>query len=88
MPDSQTNVKVEAGGGADATEFRVMLARFETKLDLVLGQHDHRLNDHESRVRSLEERKTVSPAQLLATSASVVALMGGTFTVLDRLFAK
>lgn len=69
------------------TEFRVLLARFETKLDLVLGQHQAELQDHEHRIRNVEERKTVSPAQLLATSATVVALTGGVLTVLDRLTA-
>jgi len=70
----------------DAVELRILLARFETKLDIVLGQHDATLKDHESRLRAVEDRRTVSPAALLASSATVVALMGGTFTILDRLF--
>jgi len=72
----------------DATEVRIMLARFETKLDLVLGQHGATLKDHEVRLRSVEDRKTVSPSQLLASCATAVALMGGTFTILDRVIAK
>lgn len=81
----QTNVKVETSN-ADATEFRVMLARFETKLDLVLGQHDSRLTDHEARIRTVEERKTVSPMAMLASSATAVALVGGVLTFLDRIY--
>lgn len=84
MDGGSTTLKVEAG--QDATEIRVLLARFETKLDIVLGQHDTRLNDHETRLRTVEERKTVSPSALLASSATVVALVGGTLTFLDRLY--
>jgi hypothetical protein len=70
----------------DATEVRVMLARFETKLDIVLGQHSATLKDHESRLRVVEDRKTVSPTALLASSATVIALIGGVFTILDRVY--
>jgi hypothetical protein len=84
MPET-TNVKVEAP--SDNTEVRIMLARFETKLDLVIGQHGEQLKDHETRIRTVEERKTVSPMQLLATSATAVALFGGVVTFLDRLYA-
>lgn len=85
--DGQTNVKVETGQqGVDNMDLRILLARFETKLDLVLSQHDGRLVDHEARVRILELRKTVTPMGLLASSATLVALMGGTFTILDRLY--
>jgi hypothetical protein len=85
--DGQTNVKVEAVM-SDEVKFHVTLARLETKIDLVLSQHGQRLEDHESRIRSVEERKTVSPSQLLASSATVIALMGGTFTILDRVVGK
>lgn len=84
MPD--TNVKIEQAA-PDQMDLRILLARFETKLDLVLGQHDSRLIDHEARVRTLEDRKTVTPMGLLASSATVVALMGGTFTILDRVYS-
>ena len=91
MPETNMSgtLKVDGLNSAnDTTEVRIMLARFETKLDLVLGQHGQKLDDHEGRLRAVEDRKTVSPSQLLATSAKVVALMGGSFTVLDRLLAK
>lgn len=85
--EGQTTVKVETSP-ADELKFHVTLARLETKIDLVLSQHGQRIEDHESRIRAVEERKTVSPSQLLASSATVIALMGGTFTVLDRVFTK
>lgn len=71
----------------DATEFRILLARFETKLDLVLGQHGAKLDDHEARIRVVEDRKTVSPSQLLAGCTGVIALIGGTLALLDRIYA-
>ena len=83
---TEHSVKVEAAPVADNTEIRILLARFETKLDLVLGQHDNRLTDHEARLRTVEERKVVSPTALLASSATVIALMGGVFTILDRIY--
>ena len=86
MPLNVTTNPVNPDGTTDSTEVRIMLARFETKLDLVLGQHEHTIADHEARLRAVEERKSVSPAQLLASSATVVALLGGTFTVLDRVY--
>lgn len=89
MTEIAGTVKLDAGVNTnDSTEVRIMLARFETKLDLVLGQHSSMLKDHESRIRLVEERKTVSPSQLLASCATAVALMGGTFTILDRVLVK
>lgn len=67
-------------------ELRIALARFETKLDIILGQHDSALKDHEHRIRTIEEKRFVSPAALLASSATVVALLGGTFTILNQLY--
>lgn len=64
-----------------------------------LDNHGETLNDHEGRLRGLErdmphdahdrlraveERKTVSPAQLLATTASGVAILGGALTFLQN----
>ena len=91
MPETEIGgtVKIDGiGNPNDTTEVRIMLARFETKLDLVLGQHGQKLEDHEGRLRAVEDRKTVSPTALLASSATVVALMGGTFSILDRVLAK
>jgi hypothetical protein len=84
--ESRTTSTFETTGDAQM-EIRILLARFETKLDLVLGQHEATLKDHESRLRTVEDRKTVTPMALLASSATVVALLGGVFTILDRLYA-
>lgn len=87
MDNDKPVVKVEQSmASSEHTDLRIMLARFETKLDLVLGQHEVTLKDHESRLRLVEDRKTVSPTALLASSATVVALLGGVFTILDRVY--
>jgi hypothetical protein len=64
-----------------------------------LDNHGETLTDHENRVRGLErdmphdahsrlraveERKTVSPAQLLAASTSIVAVLGGALTIVQK----
>lgn len=89
MTDKAPSVTVEASmtQAQDLTEFRILLARFETKLDLVLTQHENELKDHETRLRVIEERKVVTPTALLASSATVVAICGGIVTLLDRLYA-
>lgn len=70
----------------DKVEVRVLLARFETKLDVVIGQHGEQLKDHEGRLRVVESRKTVSPMGLLGALASVLAVVGGSVAILDRLY--
>lgn len=80
------NLTIESPSLTDNMDLRILLARFETKLDLVLGQHENKLTDHEARLRLVEDRKTVTPMGLLASSATMVALLGGTFTILDRLY--
>lgn len=42
----------------------VTLARLETKVDVVIGQHGSQITDHEARLRIQEARKTVSPRDL------------------------
>ncbi|MEO2133373.1 MULTISPECIES: hypothetical protein [unclassified Microbacterium] len=62
----------------------VTLARLEGKLDANLAAHaadlgalkDSRV-DHEGRLRSLESRPTVSPAQLWAGLIGTVGVIGG-----------
>ena len=69
------------------TDFRVLLARVETKLDLVIGQHGQRLEDHERRLRVQEARPTVSPKGLLAAAATAIAVLTGAQALLDRLYS-
>lgn len=77
------------------------LARMETKLDIVIGQHGGLLADHEERlrgtassedlkaletdVRVLQDRKTVSPSGLLGAAVSVVGILGGLLVILQNL---
>lgn len=70
---------------SEETEIRVLLARFETKLDLVIGQHDARLSDHETRIRVVERRKVVTPTGLLSAAVGVVTVLGGFVLFIDRL---
>lgn len=79
----------------------VQLARMETKLDLVLGQHGTKLDDHEARLRAtassadlsaletdvrvLQGRKTVTPSGLLGAATGVVGLLGGLIVILQNL---
>lgn len=65
-----------------------------------LDNHGETLNDHEGRIRGIErdmphdahnrlrhveERKTVSPAQLYGATASALTLFGGAFVFLQKL---
>lgn len=70
----------------DSTETRVALARFETKLDLVIGEHSKTLGDHENRLRVVEAQSVVTPKGLLAALGATVALLGGSVALLDRLY--
>lgn len=61
----------------------VAITRLEAKVDVALARqtatlskHDETLSDHESRIRKVEERKTVSPAALWATVGSAIAAFG------------
>lgn len=72
----------------------VTLARMEAKIDVVLAQHETKieqhaddLRDHEVRLRSLEGRPTVSPRVLWATIASVIAALGTAAPVISRLYS-
>lgn len=64
---------------------RVALARMETKLDLVLGQHGTKLDDHEARLRIVEDRKTVSPMSLLSAVGGGVGVLGGLVLLLQSI---
>jgi hypothetical protein len=74
-------------GTTDSTEIRVLLARFETKLDLVIGQHGETLKDHEARLRAVEDRRVVTPAALLGSLVGVVTVLVGVVSFLDRLYS-
>lgn len=77
------------------------LARMETKLDIVIGQHGGQLADHEARLRTtassddlkaletdvrvLQDRKTVSPSGLLGAIAGGVGILGGLIVILQNI---
>lgn len=72
----------------DEGTLREWFVRLETKLDLVIGQHDAKLNDHEERIRRLEIMPTVSPKGLTAAIASTVTILVALLTLLDQLTIK
>lgn len=68
------------------------VARVEAKIDVVLAQHEakleahaHDLADHETRLRSLESRATVSPRALWTTVSGAAVLLVTLSPVLTRL---
>lgn len=69
----------------DSTETRILLARLETKLDLVIGQHGTRLTDHETRIRVVEARPYVTPKGLVAALVSAASIFGGAAFFIDRM---
>lgn len=62
----------------------VALARMETKLDLVIGQHSTQLSDHETRLRVVEDRRTVSPTGLLSAAVGIITVLGGGLALLQN----
>jgi hypothetical protein len=71
----------------------VMLSRLEAKLDVALAHqgakldsHDATLDDHETRLRTVEARPTVSPRVLWATVASGVGVLAALFPILERFY--
>lgn len=74
----------------------VWAVRLEGKVDAVISLHEQKLvvldetgKDHEVRIRGLESRKTVSPAQLWAAVAggiaALAAISGLIFNAIDHL---
>lgn len=70
------------------------LARVEAKIDVVLAQHeakieqhDEGLQDHEGRLRILERTPSVSPRTLWATVSSGVIVMAAIGPILARLYS-
>lgn len=88
MTSSQINVNPEVSlpPPSEVSDVRVTLARFETKLDLAIGQHGAQIGDHEIRLRAVEARRCVTPIGLVAALTSTVAILGGAVTFLDRLY--
>ena len=86
--DPASSVTVNTDSGTAVT-----LARLEAKIDVVLAQHETKidqhtddLQDHEIRLRTLESTPTVSPRVLWTTVASVVAVIGTAAPLISHLY--
>jgi hypothetical protein len=79
------------GAGTDPSVV-LAVARVEAKIDVVLAQHETKIQahgdelaDHESRLRVLESRATVSPRALWTTVSGAAVLLVTLSPVLTRL---
>jgi hypothetical protein len=74
---------------ATPTEANLLIAftRMETKVDVVLTQHGAKLEDHETRLRVVEDRRTVSPAALWTAVTTGSGLVFGAVTILLNVLA-
>lgn len=70
----------------------VLLARIEAKVDVALERHGARLDehsraltDHETRLRTVESRRTVAPWQLWTAIVGAAAVLSVIFQTMDRL---
>jgi hypothetical protein len=63
----------------------VAFTRMETKVDVVLTQHGAKLEDHETRLRVVEDRRTVSPAALWTAVTTGAGLVFGAVTLFSNL---
>ena len=80
--------------GPDTDSVPVMLARLEGKVDVALAQQGAKLDghaaeiaDHESRLRAVEAKPTVSPRTLWTVIGSVIAAFATISPLLERLYA-
>ena len=69
----------------ETSDTRVTLARIETKVDVVIGQHGQTLADHEVRIRNVEAQPFVTTKGLVAALVSTSAIFGGAAFFIDRL---
>ena len=74
---------------ATATEANLLIAftRMETKVDVVLTQHGQKLEDHEARLRVVEDRRTVSPTALWTAVTTGAGLVFGAVTLFSNLLS-
>lgn len=86
-PAAEDTIVVSAQTGATPAEANLLVAftRMETKVDVVLSQHGQKLDDHEARLRVVEDRKTVSPLALWTSVCSAAAFAVGLLTIFDKL---
>ncbi|MGZ0151866.1 hypothetical protein ACXJJ3_32740 [Kribbella sp. WER1] len=63
----------DSGLGSDGAEIRVMLARFEAKLDVALAQHSAKLDQHDRELRDLRELRKEAVTKLEAEDEKLAA---------------
>lgn len=73
--------------GESEDSMPVWAARLETKVDLVLSQHGTKLDDHELRIRAIDDalkaQRYVTPAQFWAGFLGAIAAASGLVTLLN-----
>lgn len=84
-PDETILVAAHSGATPAEANLLVAFTRMETKVDVVLSQHGQKLDDHEARLRVVEDRKTVSPLALWTAVCSAAAFAGVLLTIFDKL---
>lgn len=67
------------------TELWTSIVRMETKLDLVIGQHNAKIDDHEVRLRSIEGQPGVTPKGMATALSVTVAILVGLAQLLHML---
>ncbi len=73
--------------GDEDADVRIWLTRLETKLDVVIDQHESKIDDHEDRIRTLESRPAgITGNKLIASAGACVALIVSILAILDRLY--
>ncbi|GAA2843942.1 hypothetical protein Acy02nite_68540 [Actinoplanes cyaneus] len=72
----------------------IALARLEGKVDAALAtqgaqlaEHGRRLDDHEPRLRAVENRPTVSPRAMWTALGTLAAIVAALTPLVSRLFA-
>jgi hypothetical protein len=90
-PHAEAPAPLSAGAPAEPAVV-LAVARVEAKIDVVLAQHETKiaahgddLADHETRLRDLERRSTVSPRTLWTTVSGAAVLLVSLSPVLTRL---
>jgi hypothetical protein len=76
------------------TAVQVVLARLEGKVDVALAQHGAKLDshaaeilDHETRLRAVEQKPTVSPATLWTVVLGAGGLLATAAPLVERIYS-
>jgi len=79
----------------DQSTIIIALTRMEAKMDVALAQHGARLDsaesnlaDHETRIRVIEAKPTVSPGKLWTAVTGGAALVLASIPLMDRVLGQ